>query len=176
MKGFSGEAGPRKGADQTVAGLCRRASHRVVLRAAESQEKRTGMKRGGAHGTEPDSGGWQRCRPPFRMGAFLRGILRHRSLHRRRRACFIPLYFGICDDRHTVVKSRCLIGRCDPETFRLRNRSPFSRPRSDGPAGNLSIPFGIVCPSPTRAFAAAERSNWGRRQSGLWPVQGRDIL
>ena len=40
MKGFPGAAGPRKGADQTVAGLFRRAPQRIVLRAAD--RKRSG--------------------------------------------------------------------------------------------------------------------------------------
>jgi len=30
MKGLSGEAGPRKGADQTIAGLSRRAPQRII--------------------------------------------------------------------------------------------------------------------------------------------------
>lgn len=34
MKGYPGEAGPRKGADQTIAGLIRRAPQRIVLRVA----------------------------------------------------------------------------------------------------------------------------------------------
>lgn len=68
MKGFPGAAGPRKGADQTVAGLFRRAPQRIVLRAAD--RKRSGPGRGEAEyaGAGPDSGGWQRCRPPFRLG------------------------------------------------------------------------------------------------------------
>jgi hypothetical protein len=40
MKGFPGAAGPRKGADQTAAGLFRRAPQRIVLRAAD--RKRSG--------------------------------------------------------------------------------------------------------------------------------------
>lgn len=50
MKGFSGEAGPRKGADQTVAGLLWRATWCIVLRAAGLRIRRTGMKRRGVCG------------------------------------------------------------------------------------------------------------------------------
>ena len=45
MKGFSGEAGPRKGADQTIAGLFRRASQRIILRPADRERSGPGWRR-----------------------------------------------------------------------------------------------------------------------------------
>src|SRR3546814_10351122 len=41
-------------------------------------------------------------------------------------------YFRRGDFRHTSVKQGCLGRYCDPETFPIRNRSPFSRPRPKG--------------------------------------------
>jgi len=67
MKGFPGEAGPRKGADRTIAGPFRRTRRRGVLRVTDRKDREPGCSGEARRGTQPDSGGWQRCRPPFRM-------------------------------------------------------------------------------------------------------------
>src|SRR3546814_12006854 len=68
MKGFPGAAGPRKGADQTGAGVFRLLPRRLVWRTAERKRSGKGRRGSARTGVEPDRGGWQRCRPPFGSG------------------------------------------------------------------------------------------------------------
>ena len=74
MKGFSGAAGPRKGADQTVAGLHARYRDGSFCGPPNASEAGRDDPKPDGRMQIPDSGGWQRCRPPFRMrGAGLAG-------------------------------------------------------------------------------------------------------
>lgn len=164
MKGFPGAAGPRKGADQTVAGLFRRAPQRIVLRAADrkrsgpgwSEAEYVGQSR--IVGVGSDVGPhfvwhfvWvQRAAPPG-PPIFPRLILR--------------LYFRICDVRHIAVKQGCLTPSLRPGAVLDLELIPLSRPRPFGPAGNLSLPFRIIFASLKRCPGATGRLKMLRRVS-----------
>ena len=107
------ERGPTKPSPD-CSGVRRNASFCGLLIAREAD--RDEVRR--SAWAKPDSGGWQRCRPPFR-------VRRLPASWRRRTRPPSHIYFRASDFRHIIVKTACLIRLCDPETFPIRNRSHF---------------------------------------------------
>src|SRR3990167_7930362 len=130
------------------------------------------MERGGVSRAEPVSGGWQRCRPPFRVRALRPGPPAGRApfiidiRQAPRAAVPFAIYFCTCAVRHTIVKRDCLIPELRPGDVPDQEPILLSRQRPHGPAGNLSLPICIPVSSLKRCPDATGRLH-ARRVSAL---------